>query len=180
MDRLPSWIIIQINLYRMNLERSERFGHIVNCRFSNNDRFIVETNRDRFIFWMDMQQNCCEHFGWFVYWTGSDHSRCFHCNQIDDISGSLVTGFQSKDGHELTIPAFDVAVAPAELTCQCAADARGSGGRDGDGNDCYMFQLNLDRGGSINFFAWNCHNGYYSHEVGLKSDSGSVDWQVGI
>jgi len=107
---------------------------------SKYDGFAIVTNKQTIKIGIDNEQDCCERWGYFV---SEDELDYFIGAQIIDLT---ITDTELKTG----------------LVKKHDAEYRDEG-------DIMFVNVNTDKG-TLQFAAYNCHNGYYGHEAFVKSE----------
>lgn len=98
-------------------------------------------SQDRFIGY-DLGQNCCEHAGWF----------------ISDKKENYDTGSENEGDRGFTVEGFDFV--PGAVTEVTPDEDAGL-----DYGGMVIFTLRDEKGNELYLHLFNCHSGYYGHDV---------------
>jgi hypothetical protein len=114
--------------------------NIEGCEWGSQSGFVIKTSEQTIKIYIDDGQSCCENFGYFV--------------SEDD--------FQDFIGSNL----LDITITDTCLNTKKLEENGLEHGFDGGG---IMF-VNLEtNNGTLQFAAYNSHNGYYGHSAGVVS-----------
>ena len=118
------------------------------CRWGTEAGFEIQTNRQTILLMIDNDASCCEHWGYLM----SE-------DDLDKFVGARLLGVRITDTNRSSRTFNPYGFEKPEP----------ENNEDLDGGDVMFVDIQTDRG-ILQFVTYNSHNGYYGHEVRVKSE----------